>query len=298
MQGSECLERSKSPECMVDFENVPIKNEDPRGIYNDWKKIGKGGTGEVFSCFDLRSHKRVAIKRTLDSDNVYNENLNWSSIPDSHLIVKLFEVYIWKNYVYAVMELMPSNLTAIIPMPQRHMPFLPATMLLRIIHMLILAVKHLHDIWIAHGDLKGDNVLLDEVGNIKLADFGVSTQHGDVHPNLPYCGTFSWKPPNSMRKETASPFKDDIWSLGILILELFGVDPPFLNEANVFQLIRRISNMQAPPPLPNLKCYGEDFELRMHGLLDECLKIDPTERFSSEELLMLFEKIFKNYLGS
>jgi len=69
----ECLERSKSPECMVDFENVPIKNEDPRGIYNDWKRIGKGGTGEVFSCFDLRSHKRVAIKKTLDSDNVYNE---------------------------------------------------------------------------------------------------------------------------------------------------------------------------------------------------------------------------------
>ena len=56
--------------------------------------------------------------------------------------------------------------------------------------------------------------------------------------------------------------------------------------------------MQAPPDLPNLKCYGEDFELQMHGLLGVCLKMDPTERFSAEELLILFEMIFKNHLGS
>jgi serine/threonine protein kinase len=294
----ECPGSFTSPDDFHDFGNVPIIEENPCTNYDDWKRIGGGGTGEVFSCFDRRSHKRVAIKRTPDSDNVYYENLYWSLIPDFPHIVKLFEVYIWENYVYAVMELMPSNLTAIIPMPQRHMPPLPAIMLLRIIHMLILAVKHLHDNGIAHGDLKSDNVLLDEAGNIKLADFGVSTQHGEIHPNLPLCGTFSWKPPNSMRPETASPFKDDIWSLGILILELFGVDPPFMYEFDVSALIHHISNMQAPPPLPNLKCYGEDFELRMHGLLNECLKMDPTERFSSEELLFLFESIFKNHLGS
>lgn len=312
MQGLECLERSKSSGCLEhftspkcpefstfdDFGNVQIIEENPRTNYGDWKRIGKGGTGEVFSCFDSRSHKRVAIKRTPDSDNVYNENLYWSLIPDFPHIVKLFEVYIWENYVYAVMELMPSNLTAIIPMPQRYMPLLPAITLLRIIHMLILAVKHLHDNWIAHGDLKSDNVLLDDAGNIKLADFGVSTKHGENHPNLPFCGTFSWKSPNSMRPETASPFKDDIWSLGILILELFGVDPPFLNEGNVFQLIKKVCNMQSPPDLPNLKCYGEDFELRMHGLLGVCLKMDPTERFSAEELLIRFKMIFKNHFGS
>jgi serine/threonine protein kinase len=290
----ECLgDLTSPPECLGDFAGGPFIEENPHTNYDDWKRIGKGGTGEVFSCFGRQSHKRVAIKRTLDSGDVYYENLYWSRIPDFPHIVKLFEVYIWENNVYAVMELMPSSLTELIPSPQRHMPFLPAFILLRIIHMLILAVKHLHDNRIAHGDLKSDNVLMDEAGNIKLADFGVSTQHGEIHPNAPLCGTFSWKPPNSMRRETASPFKDDIWSLGILILELFGVDPPFLYEADFTRLIQNITNIQAPPPLPNLKCYGEDFELRMHGFLEVCLQMNPTERFSAKELLTLFERIFE-----
>ena len=88
------------------------------------------------------------------------------------------------------------------------------------------------------------------------------------------------------------PFKDDIWSLGIVILELFGVDPPFLYKPDVTILIRNITNVQAPPPLPNLRCYGEDFELRMHGFLETCFQLNPSERFSAEELLMLFERIF------
>jgi serine/threonine protein kinase len=275
-----------------DFENVPIIEEDPETVFNDWKRIGKGGSGEVFSCFDPRSQKRVAIKKTVDCDEVYSENLVWSKIPDSEHVIKLMEIYVWGCNVYTVMELMSSNLTAIIPMQRRHMPMLPLIMIMQIIHRLILAVKHLHDNQIAHGDLKSDNVLLDEKGNIKLADFGVSTQHGEIHPSAPRCGTYQWKSPNSMQKETASPFKDDIWSLGIVILELFGVDPPFLYELDVTILIRNITNVQSPPPLPNLRCYGEDFELRMHGFLETCFQLNPSERFSAEELLMLFERIF------
>jgi serine/threonine protein kinase len=275
-----------------DFENVPIIEVDPETVFDDWKRIGKGGSGEVFSCFDPRSQKIVAIKKTFDSEQVYSENLVWSKIPDSEHVIKLMEIYVWGCNVYTVMELMSSNLTAIIPMPRRHMPMLPLSMIMQIIHELILAVKHLHDNQIAHGDLKSDNVLLDEKGNIRLADFGVSTQHGEIHPSAPLCGTYQWKSPNSMQKETASPFKDDIWSLGIVILELFGVDPPFLYEPDVTILIRNITNVQSPPPLPNLRCYGEDFELRMHGFLETCFQLNPSERFSAEELLMLFERIF------
>lgn len=271
---------------------VPVIRDDPHKKFpGEWVKIGQGGTGEVFSCFDFDG-KQVAIKITKESDAINKENLIWSNLNSDH-IVELIEVYIWEYVVYAVMELMQSILTDIIPNPRKHMPFLPTMMLLRIIRDLILAVKYLHENWISHGDLKSDNVLLDASGKVKLADFGVSTQHGEIHPNTPCCGTSQWKPPNAMKKETASPFKDDIWSLGIVILELFGVDPPFLYEADPFRIMYKISHLQAPPPLPNLKFYGEDFELRMHGLLGVCLQLNPAERFSAEQLLILFEENFQ-----
>jgi serine/threonine protein kinase len=113
------------------------------------------------------------------------------------------------------------------------------------------------------------------------------------HPNAPNTGTWFWKSPNSANCETASPLKDDIWSLGITILELFGVNPPFLYQLNGQALIEAIRGLQAPPPLPDLKFYGQDFEIKMHGLLDVCLKIDPAERFTAEELLFVFDSIFE-----
>ena len=279
------------PDCQRDFRKVPVRYEDPKKDYDPEKRIGKGGSGTVYSGFCKQSHKHVAIKKTLGGDFAMHEVSVWSAIPPHPNVVGLIEVFIWENYVYAVMELMSSNLASIIPIPKRHMPMLPSPMILRIIRQLICALHHLHTNYIAHGDIKSDNVLLDADGNAKLADFGVSTQHGELHFNAPYCGTFSWKSPDAMTA-SQSPFKGDIWSLGITIMELFGIDPPFFDVVDQRELIRLISNLQAPPPLPDLKNYGEDFELRMHGLLQVCFCMDPAERFSAEELLELFDMIF------
>ena len=215
MSNSEMQTTTSSPECLKEASisspesfGVPVIRGDPHKKFpGEWVKIGQGGTGEVFSCFF--DGKQVAIKITEESDAINKENRIWSNLNSDHT-VKLIKVYIWEDSVYAVMELMQSILTDIIPNPRKHMPFLPTMMLLRIIRDLILAVKYLHENWISHGDLKSDNVLLHASGKVKLADFGVATQHGEIHPNTPLCGTSQWKPPNAMKKETASPLKDDI----------------------------------------------------------------------------------------
>jgi serine/threonine protein kinase len=191
------------------------------------------------------------------------------------------------------MELMDLNLTAIIPSPKNQMRMLQPHIILMIIRQLICGLMHMHSKMIHHGDIKSDNVLLGSHGSVKIADFGVSTQHGGLHPNAPNTGTWFWKSPNSTKRETASPIKDDIWALGITILELLGFEPPFLHQLNGQALIEAIRGLQAPPPLPDLKFYGQDFEIKMHGLLDVCLKIDPAERFTAEELLFVFDSIFE-----
>ena len=279
------------PDCQRDFRKVPVRYEDPNKEYDSKKRIGKGGSGTVYSGFCKKSGKHVAIKKTPSGDFAMHEVSVWSAIPQHPNVVGLIEVFVWENYVYAVMELMSSNLASIIPIPKRHMPMLPSLMILRIIRQLICGLLHLHTNHIAHGDIKSDNVLLDTDGNVKLVDFGVSTQHGEPHFNAPYCGTFSWKSPNAMTA-SQSPFKDDIWSLGITIMELFGIDPPFFNVVDQRELVRLIRELQAPPQLPDLKNYGEDFKLRMHRLLEVCFYMNSADRFSAEEFLEFFDMIF------
>ena len=209
------------------------------------------------------------------------ENMVWSAIPENPNIVGLIEVFIWQLNVYAVMELGESNLTHIIPIRERHMPMMPPDVVLSIIRQIILAVCHLHANNFAHGDLKCDNVVIIADGTIKLIDFGVATQNCGIHKNVPFCGTFPWKSPNSMYRDTAAPLSDDIWSMGITIGEIVGVDPPFLDQVKYpNQLIRSIRELQAPPALPDLKNYGEDFERKIHALLNGCWKMDPAERLT------------------
>ena len=75
-------------------------------------------------------------------------------------------------------------------------------------------------------------------------------------------------------------------------MELFGIDPPFFNVVDQRELVRLIRELQAPPQLPDLKNYGEDFKLRMHRLLEVCFYMNSADRFSAEEFLEFFDMIF------
>jgi serine/threonine protein kinase len=272
------------------FGNVPVLQQDPKYFYKFGKMRSHGSSGQVHPVFCKRSHKKFAIKMTCETDDILMENMVWSAIPEHPNIVGLIEVFIWQNKVYSVMELGSACLTNIIPIRENHTLMLPPDMVLSIVRQIILAVCHLHTHRFAHGDLKCDNVMIMLDGTIKLVDFGVTTRDGDIHRMAPLCGTFSWKSPNSMSRDTADQFADDIWSLGITIGEIVGVDPPFLDQdRDTRQIIQSIRNLQEPPALPDLKCYGEEFEHKIHALLSGCLKINPAERLTAQQLREVFD---------
>jgi serine/threonine protein kinase len=270
--------------------NVLVRNQNPKDLYEFGKMQSRGSTGRIYPCFCRRSHKKFAIKRTNDSDDILMENMVWSAIPNHPNIVGLIEVFIWQNKVYSVMELGSACLTNIIPIRENHTLMLPPNMVLSIVRQIILAVCHLHTHGFAHGDLKCDNVMIMHDGTIKLVDFGVTTRDGDIHRMAPFCGTFSWKSPNSMFRDTADQFPDDVWALGITIGEIVGMDPPFLDQAqDTRKIIQSIRNLQEPPALPDLKCYGEEFEHKIHAVLSGCLKMNPSERLTAQQLREVFD---------
>lgn len=80
-----------------------------------------------------------------------------------------------------------------------------------------------------HRDIKSDNILLDLKGNIKLADFGYTVQLTQKRPlRDTTIGTPYWEAPEVI---TGDPYdkKVDVWSLGIMALEMAEGEPPYMD---------------------------------------------------------------------
>ncbi|KAJ3674124.1 hypothetical protein LUZ60_006116 [Juncus effusus] len=105
-----------------------------------------------------------------------------------------------------------------------HTPF-PEPALAIITRHALLGLSHLHSLKIVHRDLKPANLLLSSSGEIKIADFGVGKiLRRALDPCLSYVGTAAYMSPERFDPETYSgdydPYAADVWSLGIVILEL------------------------------------------------------------------------------
>ena len=97
----------------------------------------------------------------------------------------------------------------------------------------MLAIDGFHKLNIIHRDIKSDNVLVNENGDIKLVDFGYSVMLTEQNQSRKSrVGTVCWMPPELIRASELSKYgpKIDIWSLGIFALELAQGEPPWKNQ--------------------------------------------------------------------
>ncbi|KAK5069021.1 hypothetical protein LTR16_009748, partial [Cryomyces antarcticus] len=116
-------------------------------------------------------------------------------------------------------------------------PFLPSeikTLLLQIGS----AVEYLHDHWIIHRDLKTSNILLDNRGRIKLADFGLARYIGDpLPPNLTKLVVTLWyRAPELLLGTSTYDSAIDMWSIGCIFGELLTKEPLLQGKNEVDQL--------------------------------------------------------------
>ncbi|MCJ1247238.1 ATP binding [Trapelia coarctata] len=148
-------------------------------------------------------------------------------------------------------------------------------------------LSYLHGQDIIHRDIKGANVLVDNKGNIKISDFGISKRveasalmhaPGGGHMHRPSLqGSVFWMAPEVV-KQTAYTRKADIWSLGCLVVEMFTGAHPFPNCSQL-QAIFQIGGTGAKPNTPeNASEEGKKF-------LSETFLIDHEKRPSADELM-------------
>ena len=137
--------------------------------------------------------------------------------------------------VYLVMEFLEHDLKTL--QEDMEEPFMPSeikTLLLQ----LGSAVEFLHDHWILHRDLKTSNILMNNRGEIKVADFGMARFCGDPPPtNLTQLVVTLWyRAPELLLGTTTYDSAIDMWSLGCILGELLTKKPLLQGKNEVDQL--------------------------------------------------------------
>ncbi|KAL8684824.1 MAG: hypothetical protein Q9218_008120 [Villophora microphyllina] len=141
---------------------------------------------------------------------------------------------IFKTSVFLVMDFLEHDLKTL----QEDMmePFLPSeikTLLLQ----LTSAIEHLHSNWILHRDLKTSNILMNNRGQIKIADFGMARYYGDPPPKLTQLVVTLWyRGPELLLGADKYGAEVDIWSVGCVFGELLLKEPLLQGKNEVDQL--------------------------------------------------------------
>ena len=114
-------------------------------------------------------------------------------------------------------------------------------------------LAYLHRNQIMHRDIKGANILVDNTGVVKLADFGASRQLADLVTMesgfKSMKGTPYWMAPEVI-KQTGHGRQADIWSVACTAVEMITAKPPWSEYATQVSALFHIASAKGPPPLP------------------------------------------------
>lgn len=262
-----------------------VNNNDPSLLFRIILKAGQGASGEVYLAESLipgERGKKVAIKQ-MDlqaqprKELIINEILVMKDSQHDN-IVNFLDLYLrGTNDLLVIMEYMEGgSLTEVIDNNECK---LNEKQIATICNETLKGLQFLHKKHIIHRDIKSDNVLLDARGNVKITDFGFCAKLTDQRSKrATMVGTPYWMAPEVVKQKEYGE-KVDVWSLGIMTIEMIEGEPPYLNEEPLKALYLIATN-----GTPKLK-KPEMLSNSMKKFLSMCLCVDVKLRASTDELL-------------
>jgi len=140
-------------------------------------------------------------------------------------------------------------------------------------------LDYIHSRHRIHRDIKSDNLLISSAGEVKIADFGYAAQlSAEKKKRNTVVGTPYWMAPELIRGHDYDN-KVDIWSLGIVVMEMAEGDPPYMEFPPLRSLF--LISTRGIPELKELDRWTPEFK----DFVKLCLRTDPEERPNAEALL-------------
>nr|GMC73552.1 CBL-interacting serine/threonine-protein kinase 5-like [Ipomoea batatas] len=247
------------------------------GKYEMGRLLGQGTFAKVYYGRNLETSESVAIK-VIHKDHVKQEGMmeqikreiSVMRLAKHPNVVELKEVMATKQKIFFVMECVRGGeLFAKVAKGK-----LEEDAARKYFQQLISAVDFCHSRGISHRDLKPENLLLDENGNLKVSDFGLSAlPEQQRHDGLLHtrCGSPAYVAPEVLRKKGYDGAKADIWSCGVILYVLLSGFLPF-RDRNVVYMYTKVfkAEYDFPPWIsPEAK-----------RLISRILVVDPEKRIT------------------
>lgn len=293
-----------------------INDFSPRraSTFEKLEKIGQGTYSNVYKARDLVTGSIVALKK-VRFDNLEPESVKFMAREililqklDHPNVIKLQGLVTSRmsSSVYLVFDYMEHDLAGLSASLGRGVKF-TEPQIKCFMKQLFSGLEHCHSNGVLHRDIKGSNLLIDNEGILKIADFGLATFY-DPHQKQPMTSrvvTLWYRPPELLLGATSYGVGVDLWSAGCILAELLAGKPIMPGRTEVEQLHKTFKLCGSPseeywkkyklpnatlfkPQQPYKRCVLEtfkDFPPPSLPLIDALLSIDPEGRGTGTDAL-------------
>jgi len=282
--------------------------------FDKMEKIGEGTYGVVYKARDKITDQTVALKKIrleTDDEGVPSTAIREISLLkelDHPNIVALLDVVHADAKLFMVFEYLDKDLKKHMD-ENRLLGGLPSALVRSYMYQLLEGIAYCHAHQVLHRDLKPQNLLIDNQGNVKLADFGLARMVELPFRNYTHEVVTQWyRPPEILLGQKVYEWGADIWGLGCIFAEMVTNKPLFPGDSEIDQLFRIFRLLGTPteetwPGVTKLPDFNVSFPiwepkgllesyptLKSMGeggveLLNELLVFYPKDRISARQAL-------------
>lgn len=254
--------------------------------------LGRGGLGIVDKIFDRNLGREVARKTMIKGSNALPQEQAWF-VEEACLtgqlehpnIIPIYELGQWDEQPFYTMRLITSD-TLAQAMSENKLTLIQQV---RIIQQVCMGLEYAHSRGVVHRDIKPDNILLGEFGEVLIFDWGVAKNINKPNTHLEHQppsfetpdqllkGTPPYMPMELIQQGVVSPALDQ-YAVGVMLYQILTGKLPYF-DTNLFRLLYKICS--ETPELPSECCPDRSIPEELEQICMKMLSHNPEHRFAS-----------------